>query len=236
MWGLDSRPEIPPWYVENNLPVEKKSKYIATNYWFLVHLLLCIILAAISGWKPKTFLLLQMCSSASTFSSDWCFTSASGQLEGLQCCTNKCSAWGLHSHGECCAPADKNLPWRKNKTIEHYKHDQSGNLNLLLPWLDINRRGLDWPVSFREGVIQYGSRWWRAEGVGHPGVQGGVDALLDQNEDHLWLVVANVLKTLDQLWYLVLLHHGHLTLRHTVSIDHNLLRETVVHLHQGQNR
>lgn len=84
-------------------------------------------------------------------------------------------------------------------------------------------------------MIQYGSRRWRAEGVGHTRVQGGVDALLHQNEDHLWLVVANVLKALDQLWYLVMLHHGHLTLRHTVSVDHNLLGETVVHLHQGQN-
>lgn len=81
-----------------------------------------------------------MCSSVRTVSSDWCFTSASGQLEGLQCCTNKCSAWELRSHDECCAPADKNLPWRKNKTIEHYKHVQSGHLNLLVPWLDVNRR------------------------------------------------------------------------------------------------
>lgn len=176
-----------------------------------------------------------MWSSERPCSSDWCFTSASGQLEGLQYCTNKCNVWELRSHDECCAPTDKNLPWRENKTIEHDKHVQSGNLNALLPWLGINRRGLDWPVSFRQGVIQYGSRRWRAEGVGHARVQGGVDALLDQNEDHLWLVVANVLKALDQLRYLVLLHHGHLTLRHTVSVDHNLLRETVVHLHQGQN-
>lgn len=85
-------------------------------------------------------------------------------------------------------------------------------------------------------MIQYSSRWGRAEGVGHTGVQGGVDALLDQNEDQLGLIVANDLKTLDQLRYLILLHRGQLTIGHTVSIDHYLLREIVVHLHRAQNR
>lgn len=84
-------------------------------------------------------------------------------------------------------------------------------------------------------MIQYSSRRRCDEGVGHTGVEGGVDALLDHNEDQLGLVVGEGLEALDQLRYLILLHHPQLTLGHTVPVDHYLLRQAVVHLHKRRH-
>lgn len=84
-------------------------------------------------------------------------------------------------------------------------------------------------------MIQYSSRRRWDEGVGHPGVEGGVNALLDHNEDQLGLVVGEGLEALDQLRYLILLHHPHLTLGHAVPVDHNLVRQAVVYLHKRRH-
>lgn len=89
-----------------------------------------------------------------------------------------------------------------------------------------------WPVSVSEGVIQNSSRWSRAKRVGTTGVQGGVDALLDHDEDQLGFVAGESFKAFDQLRDLVLLHHPQLTVWHTVPVHHNLLGQVVVHLHK----
>lgn len=87
-----------------------------------------------------------------------------------------------------------------------------------------------WPVSPSEGVIQNSSRWRCAKVVCCPGVEGGANALLDNNEDQLGLKVWERLEGFDQLRYLVLLHHLQLAIGHTITIHHNLVWQVVVYL------
>lgn len=181
--------------------------------------------------KVRTFL-LKMCSRVSTFSPDWCFTSASDQLTGWMCCTGRRSAWEPRSRSECCVPADRNPPWRKKKTHCISKHAALHSRAIGTPcYQDL---GSDWPVSLRQRVIQYCPRRRGAVGVGRACIQGGVDALLHREEDHLWLVVADFFKALEQLWNFVLLYEGQLAIGQAVAVDHDLLGETVVHLRRGR--
>lgn len=94
---------------------------------------------------------------------------------------------------------------------------------------------LDSPVSLSEGVIQDSSWWNTAKAAFLTGVQSGVDALLDHNEDQLGLVGGERLEASDHLWYLVLLHQLQLAVRHTVPIHHYLLWQGVIYLCRTDN-
>lgn len=79
-------------------------------------------------------------------------------------------------------------------------------------------------------MIQDSSRWRSAKAVWGTTVKGGADALLNHNEDQLGLIVGESLKAFDQLWDFILLHHHQLPVWHTITVEHNLLWQVVIHL------
>lgn len=84
-----------------------------------------------------------------------------------------------------------------------------------------------------ERVVQNRPGRGGAEVVGRPGVEGGVDALLDYDEDQLGLVVGEGFETREQLRDLVQLDALQLAVGHAVPVHHDLLWQVVVHLESG---
>lgn len=86
------------------------------------------------------------------------------------------------------------------------------------------------PLTAGYGMIDYSPRGGRHKVIGGSEVEIGADFLLHHEHHHLGVVVLKGFKALLQLRNLVVGNRLQLPIGHAISVHHDLLWETVVHL------